>query len=48
MYHYSGEVDLNILHTPPVCSMFNEIAKYLEFLMFFPDAVNVIMMTLAL
>ena len=32
----SGAVNLNILHSSPVCTMFNEIAQYLKFFMFFP------------
>ena len=31
----SGAVNLNILHSSPVCTMFNEIAQYLKFFMFF-------------
>ena len=32
----SGAVNLNILHSSPVCTMFNEIAQYLKFFMIFP------------
>ena len=32
----SGAVNRNTSDSPPVCSMFNEIAQYLEFFMFFP------------
>ena len=28
-------------HSPPLCSMFNEIAQYLGFFMFFRDAISV-------
>ena len=31
----SGAVNRNTPHSPPVCSMFNEIAQNLKFLMFF-------------
>ena len=32
----SGAVNRNTSDSPPVCSMFNEIAQYLKFFMFFP------------
>ena len=32
----SGAVNPNTPHSPPVCAMFNEIAQYLKFFMFFP------------
>ena len=33
----SGAVNPNTPRSPPVCTMFNEIAQYLKFFMFFPD-----------
>ena len=36
MQNYSGAVNPKTSHSPPVCSMFNEIAQYLTFFMFFP------------
>ena len=35
MYNDSGAVNRNTPHSPPVCSMFNEIAQYLKFFRFF-------------
>ena len=35
MQNYSGAVNPNTPLSPPVCSMFNEIAQYLKFFMFF-------------
>ena len=47
MQNYSGAVNPKTSHSPPVCSMFNEIAQY--FFMFFPPVtiMSVIMMTLS-
>ena len=33
----SGAVNPNTPHSPPVCIMFNEIAQYLKFFIFFPS-----------
>ena len=38
MLNYSGAVNYNTPHKPPVCSMFDEIAQYLETFIFFPGA----------
>ena len=32
----SGAVNPNTSRTPPVCTMFNEIAQYLKFVMLIP------------
>ena len=40
----SGAVNPNTPHSPPVCSMFNEIAQFLKLFMFFP---SVTIMTVA-
>ena len=31
----SGAVNPNTSYSPPVCTMFNEVAQYLKFFMFF-------------
>ena len=45
----SGAVNPNTPHSPPVCTMFKEIAQYLEFFHVFPqyydNYVSVIVMT---
>ena len=34
--YFIAAVNRNTPHSPPVCSMFNKIAQYLKFFMFFP------------
>ena len=47
MYNCSGAVNPNTPHSPPTCSTFNEIAQYLRFFMFFPNAISVTIKTTA-